>query len=942
MRPDAVSRAVVDGIGAIVWEARPGRAAGEAHFSFVSDGTLALLGHPPSAWLADPRFWLMITHPDDRERVVGQIVAAARSGQDADFEFRGLHADGRVLWLRDIVRVERDPEGGPPRMSGVVVDITPRKEAQERLARLHVVAMRLTGLLTADDVARTVVAEGRGALGAAGAAVYVVEDSELQLIAAEGYPEAAVAEMKALTLDDATPVAEVIQTGLPVWIGTAAEADRRYPARPAKALGRGASCALPLIAEDRTLGALAVRMPEERPFAAADRVLLDVLAAACGQALLLARSLATSARLYESERAARERTARLQTITAALSNALSPADVAATILREAMPAVGSHMGGVWQLSEDGTAIVPLAQAGYPDPSLEGWRHLPLSQPLPMTDALRDGRVRWVPTLEAKIAAWPHLEESFRLAGSGSMAILPLIARDEPVGSISFSFPVPSALDAEDLSFLESLASQCAQALERARLFEAERRVAVTLQRSLLPQRLPVVDGVELAVRYLPAAGLEAGGDFYEAIRLPGGSIGVAVGDVVGRGAPAAAAMGQLRSALRAFAMSGAGPAEVLANLSAYAETVEGAMAATAAYAIFDPAGGQLRYACAGHPWPLLAGPGGPPRYLKEGRSVPLACVAEPVYEEAVERLAPGDTLLLFTDGLTERRGVDADVSMERLRESVGGLGDLGLAGLLDAVVAGQGADAPMDDVALLAVRLASATTRSHHLRVPAVATSVGEARMQMRGWLAQAGVTEDVAADVLLASGEAVANAVEHAYTGDVPGALEISLRTGAEIEVEVRDEGRWKQEGGVADRGRGFMLMRALMDDVEVGRTAAGTSVRLRLRSASGKPPAGGPTLPAREPQAASLALEAGTARVTGDLDLEGAPRIGERLAEAAAGGPLAVDLTDVGYLDSVGARMLVELSRAVPLRVIAPPGSVARRTLELAGLDATLRLEP
>src|SRR5688500_4890288 len=175
MRPDDVSRAVVDGIGAIVWEARPGREPGVAHFSFVSDGTVEMLGHPPERWTEDPRFWLSICHPDDRERVIGQIVAAARNSSGADFEFRAVHADGRTRWLRDIVRVQRDAEGGPPRLSGVVVDVTTRKAAEERLARVHAVTLRLSGLLDAEEIARTVVVEGRAAVGAVAAAVYVCD-----------------------------------------------------------------------------------------------------------------------------------------------------------------------------------------------------------------------------------------------------------------------------------------------------------------------------------------------------------------------------------------------------------------------------------------------------------------------------------------------------------------------------------------------------------------------------------------------------------------------------------------------------------------------------------------------------------------------------------------------------------------------------------------------
>jgi anti-sigma regulatory factor (Ser/Thr protein kinase) len=391
-------------------------------------------------------------------------------------------------------------------------------------------------------------------------------------------------------------------------------------------------------------------------------------------------------------------------------------------------------------------------------------------------------------------------------------------------------------------------------------------------------------------------------------------------------------MGQLRSALRAFALSGEGPAAVLTRLSAFANTVDGALAATAVYAIVDPAAGELRYACAGHPWPLLAGSDGATRYLVEGRSLPLACAPDPVYEEATEPLRPGDTLLLFTDGLTERRGVDPDESFEGLRGALAERSGMPLSTLLDSVVAAQGADAPMDDVALLAVRLAGAETRARRLRMPAQPEHVAAARSEVRSWLAEAEIDPGTASDVLLACGEAMANAVEHAYRGREPEGFEIVMRiSAAALELEVRDEGGWKDDGGSPDRGRGFALMRALMHAVEVERTAGGTLVRMLRRLDA--PPAAPPASEPREPAPATVRIEAGVAHVSGDLDFVSAPGVRARLGDAAT-----LDLSDVGYLDSAGARLLLELG----LPVVAAPGSVARRTLELMELDAPLGLRP
>ena len=270
-----------------------------------------------------------------------------------------------------------------------------------------------------------------------------------------------------------------------------------------------------------------------------------------------------------------------------------------------------------------------------------------------------------------------------------------------------------------------------------------------------------------------------------------------------------------------------------------------------------------------------------------------------------------------------------------------------LAALLDTVVTAQDADAPQDDVALLAVRLAGASTPMHHVRIPAAPELIASVRSQLRSWLAEAGVGPAAASDILLAVGEGLANAAEHAYRDELRGDLELIVRAGPDVEVELRDFGTWKEAGGDPDRGRGFTLMRALMHAVDVDRTPEGTTVRMSRRAGDAPPGAPGPAIASvREPLAPELRLIARDdevlAVVEGDLDFVSAPELGERLAAAAGGRPLRLDLAAAGYLDSAGARMLVELARRVDLVVVAPPGSVARRALEIAELDTSVGLRP
>ncbi len=237
-----------------------------------------------------------------------------------------------------------------------------------------------------------------------------------------------------------------------------------------------------------------------------------------------------------------------------------------------------------------------------------------------------------------------------------------------------------------------------------RLVEREHEIAVELQRSLLRQ--VDVPGPQTCHVYRAAAPeLEVGGDWYDVVPLPQGAVGHVVGDVVGHGVHAAATMGQLRSALRALAPAFPDPAELLGRVAAFAEAVPGAACTTVAYAVLDPGDGRLTYACAGHLPPLVIGSDGTSRFLEGGRSLPLASLAGPRFVSAHDRLTAGDTLLLYTDGLVERRGQDLDAGLGRLRAAARSLSGAPPDQLCDRLVADMTGDDPLhDDICMLAVR----------------------------------------------------------------------------------------------------------------------------------------------------------------------------------------------------------------------------------------------
>ena len=363
--------------------------------------------------------------------------------------------------------------------------------------------------------------------------------------------------------------------------------------------------------------------------------------------------------------------------------------------------------------------------------------------------------------------------------------------------------------------------------ERARRAED---VAEVLQRSLLPERLPALPELQLAGRYVPAGGeLQVGGDWYDAISVPDGRVVLAIGDVAGHGVRAAAAMGQVSHALRAYAGEGHGPGALLRRLDGLVLS-GGLDMVTCQLVLLDPATGALRWASAGHPPALVVRPGEPARRLEGPVGHPLGVMSGARYDEGTAELADGESLVLYTDGLVERRGEVIDIGIDKVAAALdGGAPEAAC----ERVLARLLADAPPgDDVALLVARRVRLTAPRAALVVPAEPERLRELRRWLEAWLRGNAVSSRPAADLLLAVHEAAMNAVEHAY-GPRPGTVEVRVaRVGARVEAEVRDTGRWRDAAARGNRGRGLPLMRTLVDEMAVERGDAGTIVRMRTQS--------------------------------------------------------------------------------------------------------------
>jgi serine phosphatase RsbU (regulator of sigma subunit)/FixJ family two-component response regulator/anti-sigma regulatory factor (Ser/Thr protein kinase) len=411
----------------------------------------------------------------------------------------------------------------------------------------------------------------------------------------------------------------------------------------------------------------------------------------------------------------------------------------------------------------------------------------------------------------------------------SLLGVPLPAEDRLIGVLHVGSIEPRKFTAEDTVVLQLAGDRAARAIERAQRFQQEHETAVTLQRSLLPDRLPDLPGLELAARYLPgAAGTEVGGDWYDVIPLADGRVGVAMGDVVGRGIPAASLMGQLRNGLRAYAIEGHPPAAVLERLDRLVQSLNPGRMATLLYMVLEPDGRAAVFANAGHPPPVLVGADFETALLEGTRGVPLGVLPYASFEQSDVRLAPASTVVLYTDGLVEERGISLEIRLDDLQRAASdpfeGPNELCERLLRELLPQGPGAD----DVALLALTTAPAATERMALTLPAEPEALITARRALRNWLSEVGVGTDALYDITLATGEACTNAIEHAYApGEASFDLE-AIRGESDIVVKVRDYGHWRPARG-KNRGRGLKLMESLMDGVDIRPEQSGTTVELR-----------------------------------------------------------------------------------------------------------------
>ena len=946
-------RAMVQGLAAIVWEAEwdPRRRA--LRFTFVSDRAEELLGHPARRWREDPDFWPRVVHPEDREHTMAYTADRSAAGVDHDITYRAVAIDGRVVWLHQVVHVVHDPDGRPQRMQGLTVDVTEQKRAERSAAVLAETGRLVTDEGTAEErlaaLAHLVVHDmGDGAIVSMAG-----PDGRLRRTAVAHHDPEVERALLAIGPTRLPPVlTAAFAPGLPVLVPITPELNRTSARDDADAaarerLGASNSLVVPLRIGDRVVGLLSfLNFDAPRYYHPSE---LD-----------LAGELGRRASLMLAADRQRTRERQLQQVSADLASAGSVAEAARLLVARLGDILGAEAIGVYLVEPE--RGIKLAHAdGYPGAVLDAYSALRFDDPDPIAAAVRTGEPVWIRDRAQWARDWPELVHHAVADEWHAAATLPLPAAGRVVGTVAICFPTEREFPADEQGFVLALVAQAAPAFERAATADERRLIAETLQTSLLPPTLPRLERLALASRYLPGAhGTQAGGDWYDVLPLDGGRVAIAVGDVVGQGAKAAAIMGQLRSALSGYLLEGHGPVRALEHLDRFACRVPGAAGSTVACMVLEPETGELTWARAGHPPPIVTGPGGA-RLLEGATGTVLAVRGRPPFTAGTDRIDAGDSIVLYTDGLVERRGEIIDTGIQRLVDAATRHHALAPVALTDALLdgaLGSGAGGwssgaastpdPADDVAIIVARLVPAPLR---LVLPAEAPMLRKLRVSLITWTAAVGLDEDDSYDLQLAVGEAAANAVEHAYRDGPAGTMAVELRhdAGGAVRARVRDEGSWRPApDDKGYRGRGLDLIRDVSSRMELDRGPAGTEVRFTLSpfwAPTAAPPAPGANAPA-EVQVDGAQGEVGVT-VVGDLDLAGVQAVRDRLVDAVSGttGVVTIDLRETGYLASAGIALLVEVDRVARvsggrLRLLVSAGDVVRRALRLSGVDGVLEV--
>ncbi len=967
----------------------------DAIFSKAPDGTILtwnpgaerLFGYAAAEALRRPVAMLV---PHDRAGAVADLLARLQRGERFErYETECVKKDGSRVDVSLSISPIRSRWGAVVGSSSVARDITERKRVERQQQLLVQIGDVLPGLdvdANLEGLARVLVPaladwcviDLTDDAGTLRTAITMHKDAERAALAREVQrryppdPRSRYGAANAVRTRKAELYPEISDTLLEDAVPNPALR------RIVRSLGARSAMVLPLVARERCFGAITLFSAESaRRYTEADLAFAEEVGRRAALAL-------DNARLHRSEqlqRLAAERAAgrvtRMQAITAALSEAVTPEQIADVIVSHAMETFGGSAASLCLLGADQSTLELVRAVGYSSEVTQRWRRFPLRRPANGAGPARSIGVMWHAAEGAQDGHAPDPTPFMDSAAAGALAEVPLVSYGRLIGILYVRFADARRPPADELEFMLTVGRQCGQAIERARPYARERRVAETLQRALLPGALPQCPGIVVRSAYRSGGAWESdiGGDWYDMFWLPDGRIALSIGDVAGRGLRAAVTMGQLRQSIRAAALADADPPGVLRRASDLLGLTDGdAAMATALFGVLDPNTSEFAYATAGSPAPILVAPDKEPARLPCG-GLPLGYLGIDQPPSHRVTLPRGSLIVLYTDGLTETRH-DPIVGEAAVIEAAHHALMEPEADHADAIVKRVLTHGHIsDDIAVLTVAVAARPFDRFEILLPSEPRSAVVVRQALRRLAADTGLDRERLTAIMVAVGEAVNNVIEHAY-GAATGQLRVRayVDEGRTLRVEVADDGTWRRDRPFTGGGHGLRVMEALADAVEVESTSAGTTVRLAMklpqepgrmpvelpadpggaasgmlerRLAGGSPGMEGPARPARgTPFGIDRAGEIPVVTIGGDMDLRDAAAFEAALDQAARAESrgVIVALTDTAYLDSYAIGALLRFGRRLAtnrreLLLVVPSSATLRRLVHIAGMGQAFK---
>jgi serine phosphatase RsbU (regulator of sigma subunit) len=552
--------------------------------------------------------------------------------------------------------------------------------------------------------------QGRPLLGANSINISLLDDTgqQLQLVVSRRSSPQVKLQFSSYPAYGLYPTRDALAELRPVLIGSRRERDQRYPALAGLEADQVCWAVLPLVANGVALGTVGLGWASTQTFG-------DDEVRACGRIADLAAVALSRAQQFHAEHEARaaaedlaHRLGVLQDLTGQLAAATDLATVGDLVVGAGLRALAADAATIGLL--DDQTFTALATVGVPDDLVPRWSTHDVSDSSQIRDLLTRMRPVLVTSNKDRDARYPgHDPQDDRFEASATLA---LVSAGVPVGVVAYAWKDPRSFDQHVVDYLTAIASNAATAIDRCQPLTRSEQVAETLQRALLPTVTITMPGWDLTTCYTPAVeGTQVGGDWYDAFPTGDGRVVLALGDVTGKGIHAAAIMGAVRSALRAYATLDPTPGPMLTGMDDYFSAFKPDEMATCAVALLEPTTGQVTYASAGHLPPLLVGRART-QWLASATTLPLGALV-PHREDAPRRrtqdvitVEPGEVLILYSDGLVERRDQDLQQSLELLATRAAGLAD---APDLDTAATSliEQLDAPhrvVDDIALLVLR----------------------------------------------------------------------------------------------------------------------------------------------------------------------------------------------------------------------------------------------